>query len=186
MRSSKSVGRVGRIKHMNAPADAPVGGELWQLTGEELRDELQAAERVLNRAFGRSLQVISEFLARGDTCGYSSLRRYLHDALNVTDTDARHRITYAQALIGTRAVTGTVMPAPLAETGRAVVEGVVSPKQVEQIHKTLTDLPDGTPSEVRAQAEHDLVDAAQKFDPVQVARVGQRIHAHLDPDGPEP
>ncbi|MQA11532.1 MAG: DUF222 domain-containing protein [Pseudonocardiaceae bacterium] len=130
---------------MNAPADAPAGGELWQLTGEELRDELRSAERVLNRAFGRSLQVISEFLARGDTCGYSSFRRYVQDAVNLTDTDARHRITYAQALIGTRTVTGTVMPAPLAETGRAVVEGVVSPKQVEQIHNTLTDLPDWTP-----------------------------------------
>ncbi|MQA12561.1 MAG: DUF222 domain-containing protein, partial [Pseudonocardiaceae bacterium] len=112
---------------MNAPADAPAGGELWQLTGEELRDELRSAERVLNRAFGRSLQVISEFLARGDTCGYSSLRRYVQDAVNVTDTDARHRITYAQALMGTRTVTGTEMPAPLAETGQAVVEGTLSP-----------------------------------------------------------
>ncbi|MQA12341.1 MAG: DUF222 domain-containing protein, partial [Pseudonocardiaceae bacterium] len=144
IRCSKSVGRVDRIEHMSAPVETVPCRELWQLTGEELRDELQAAERVLNRAFGRSLQVISEFLARGDTCGYSSLRRYLHDAVNLTDTDARHRITYAQALIGTRTVTGTEMPAPLAETGQAVVEGVVSPKQVEQIHKTLTDLPDWT------------------------------------------
>ncbi|MQA12246.1 MAG: DUF222 domain-containing protein, partial [Pseudonocardiaceae bacterium] len=157
MRCSKSVGRVDRIEHMNAPADALAGGELWQLTGEELRDELHTAEQVLNRAFGRSLQVISEFLARGDTCGYSSLRRYVHDAVNVTDTDARHRITYAQALIGTRTVTGAEMPAPLAETGRAVVEGTLSPRQVEQIHNTLTDLPDGTPDEVRTRAEHDLV-----------------------------
>ncbi|MQA11440.1 MAG: DUF222 domain-containing protein, partial [Pseudonocardiaceae bacterium] len=53
-------------------------------------------------------------------------------------------------------------------------------------HNTLTDLPEWTSEEVRAQAERDLVAAARRFDPVQVARVGQRIHAHLDPDGPEP
>ncbi|MQA11625.1 MAG: DUF222 domain-containing protein, partial [Pseudonocardiaceae bacterium] len=144
MRCSKSVGGRDRIEHMDAPAETVPGRELWQLTGRELRDELHSAEQVLNRAFGRSLQVISEFLARGDTCGYSSFRRYLHDAVNLTDTDARHRITYAQALIGTRTVTGAEMPAPLAETGQAVVEGVVSPRQVEQIHNTLTDLPEWT------------------------------------------
>ena len=47
-------------------------------------------------------------------------------------------------------------------------------------------IPDGVHPQDAAQAKQTLANAARRFDPSALTRIGERLLAYLDPDGPEP
>jgi hypothetical protein len=80
-------------------------------------------------------------------------------------------------------VTGQVLPPILPVVAEAVTDGSLSGEQAREIGRVLEQLPGSVPVEQVAEAERQLVTAGSQLGPRQLGQLGQRILAHLDPDG---
>ena len=95
----------------------------------------------------RDYAVLLDLVAEPDTRsiaqeqGYSSLPDLLRDVLRITRTEAKRRISHAQALLDVKLVSGGTVQAPLPQTGRALRAGAVGPEHVDTITKSLLGLP---------------------------------------------
>src|SRR6185312_15080906 len=64
--------------------------------------------------------------------------------------------------------------------------GEISPEHAAAIADTVEKIPAADRAEHAAQVESTLLEHARAVDPRTVKLLGQRILAHLDPDGPAP
>lgn len=96
------------------------------------------------------------------------------------------RAEQAGLLTTRRSVTGQELPAALPATAAGLAAGAIGPGHLRVITATLRRIPPATPPEEVARAEQSLATTARRFDPAALTRIGERILAHLDPDGPEP
>lgn len=107
----------------------------------------------------------------------------MQGVLRLSPTEARQRVD-AAALCGPRwSLTGERLEPllPLVAAGQA--DGVLSAEHARVIASTIERLPASVaPADATAAEEH-LVQAAGHLRPGEVGLVGQRILAHLDPDG---
>jgi len=74
----------------------------------------------------------------------------------------------------------------LTATAAELTAGTIGPGHLKVITTTLHRIPPSTHPETAAQAEQTLAHAARQFDPAALSRIGERLLAYLDPDGPEP
>ena len=94
----------------------------------------------------------------------------------------RRVVKRARALNPGRNLDGTPVPAVAPATGAAASDGRLSSPMIDTIVDALTQVP----PEHRDDAEQDLLSFAADAGHKQVAALGARIVAHLDPDGAEP
>jgi hypothetical protein len=64
--------------------------------------------------------------------------------------------------------------------------GAIGSSHLRVITATMRRIPPGTHPGTTAQAEETLAHAARRFDPAALTRIGERLLAHLDPDGRAP
>jgi hypothetical protein len=64
--------------------------ELWQTSGSELVDALNASERVMRQEYSHMLSMLSELDSRGEAAklGYSSTAALLMHTLRISGTEA--------------------------------------------------------------------------------------------------
>lgn len=153
-----------------------------------LLDELRDAEADWRRCYARVLRVVAELEQEkaGAVAGFGSTARLLAGVLNLSPGEARTRAEQAQLLTPRRSLTGEVLPPALPATAAELAAGTISPAQLRVITGTMRRIPPCTHPETAAQAEETLAHAARRFDPTALARIGERLLAHLDPDGAEP
>jgi hypothetical protein len=161
-----------------------VDSELWQADGEALADQVHALLSCLRATEARLGTVLVEIADRGvmDLYGYRSVSSWLAEMAGVSRQAADTLVKRAQALNPSRHLDGTVEPALAPATGEAAREGKLSNPTIDAITGTLRRLP----GEERERAEAELLALADQAGPAQVAAAGQRIVAHLDPDGAVP
>ncbi|MGH4007673.1 MAG: DUF222 domain-containing protein [Pseudonocardiaceae bacterium] len=106
--------------------------------------------------------------------------------LNLSKAEAKARVELAGLLTPRRSLTGEVLPASLPATAAELAAGAVGPNHVQVITAIMRRIPPLIHPEVAAQAEQTLATAARRFDPAALARIGERLLAHLDPDGSAP
>jgi Domain of unknown function (DUF222) len=106
--------------------------------------------------------------------------------LNLSKGEAKARAEQAELLTARRSLTGELLPAALPATAAELAAGAIGPAQVKVITATMRRLPQWVHPEVTTQAEQTLATAARRFDPGALARIGERLLAHLDPDGAAP
>ena len=149
---------------------------------------LRAAEADLRRSYARVLEVVAELDAEraGAVAGFGTTARLLSGVLNLSKGEAKARADQAGLLIPRRSLTGEVLPPALPATAAGLAAGAIGPAQVRVITATMRRIPPSTHPEVTAQAEQTLATAARRFDPTALARIGERLLAHLDPDGTAP
>ncbi|MGH3883306.1 MAG: DUF222 domain-containing protein [Pseudonocardiaceae bacterium] len=78
------------------------------------------------------------------------------------------------------------MQASLPATAAELAAGSIGPTHLRVITATMRRIPPGMHPGTAAQAEENLAHAARRFDPAALARIGERLLAHLDPDGKAP
>jgi hypothetical protein len=71
-------------------------------------------------------------------------------------------------------------------TAAALAAGEIGPAQVRVITETMTAIPTCVDAPDREVAEAELARHARSFNSMSPHKIGQRILAHLDPDGPQP
>ncbi|MDQ4020417.1 MAG: HNH endonuclease [Actinomycetota bacterium] len=155
---------------------------------EGLLEALRDAEADLRRSYSRILGVVGQLEEEnvGAAAGFGTTARLLAGVLNLSKGEARTRVEQAALLTARRSLTGQALPPSLPATAAELAAGAIGPAHVRVITTTMRRIPDGVHPESAAQAEQTLATAARRFDPSALTQIGERLLAHLDPDGPEP
>ncbi len=118
--------------------------------------------------------------------GFRNTAALLADLVHLSKTEARLRAEQAAKLGTRRALTGEPLAPELPETAVALAAGEIGPAHTRVITEIMDAIPASTPVAQQAAVESDLASYARRFGPIELAKLGQRLLAHLDPDGPEP
>ncbi|EOD63903.1 HNH endonuclease [Amycolatopsis vancoresmycina DSM 44592] len=143
--------------------------------------ELLATMRAAEASLGALLVEIEQRGVR-ELFGYRSVARLLEQLADVPKAAAERMVKRARALNPGRNLDGSAIPALAPATGFAALAGRLSNPMIDVIVAALTDIP----PEHRDGAEARLLSFAGEAGHRQVAALGARILAHLDPGGPAP
>ncbi|MEU4522314.1 DUF222 domain-containing protein [Amycolatopsis sp. NPDC024027] len=143
--------------------------------------ELLACMRSAEAELGALLVEIEQ---RGvmELFGYRSVARLLEHLGDVPKQAGERMMKRARALSPGRNLDGSLIPALAPATGVAARAGRLSTPMIDVITGVLTQVP----PEHHANVEGDLLTFAADAGHRQVAALGARILAHLNPDGAEP
>ncbi|MEV4148072.1 DUF222 domain-containing protein [Amycolatopsis sp. NPDC049691] len=155
---------------------------VWQTDAMALADRISTLLTVVRSAEAEIGALLVEIESRGvmELFGYRSVTRLLEHLADIPKSAAETMVKRAQALHPGHRLDS---PAPVApSTAAAAAEGRLSNPMIDTIIGSLTQVP----PEHREEAEQHLLALASEAGYKQVAALGARIIAHLDPDGPEP
>ncbi len=143
--------------------------------------ELVASMRSAEAELGALLVEIEQ---RGvmELFGYRSIAGLLEHLADLPRPATRRLMERARALNPGRALDGTPIPALAPATGVAARSGALSNPMIDTIVGVLAEVP----PEHRDSAEENLLSFAADAGHKQVAVLGARILAHLNPDGEQP
>jgi hypothetical protein len=157
---------------------------VWQADAVALADRISALLTVVRSAEAEIGSLLAEIESRGvmDLFGYRSVARLFEHLADVPKSVAETVVKRARALAPSRTLDGTPIPAVAAATGAAAADGRLSSPMID----TIVGVMNQVPPEHRDDAEQHLLTFASEAGHKQVAALGARILAHLDPDGAEP
>ncbi|MFI5592193.1 DUF222 domain-containing protein [Amycolatopsis sp. NPDC051758] len=157
---------------------------VWQADAVALADRLSALLTVVRSAEAEIGSLLVEIESRGvmELFGYRSVARLFEHLADVPKTAAETVVKRARALNSGRNLDGSPVPAVAPATGVAALDGRLSNPMIDTIVGALTQVP----PEHRSDVEQDLLTFTEDAGHKQVATLGARIVAHLDPDGAEP
>ncbi|MEB3033282.1 13E12 repeat family protein [[Mycobacterium] nativiensis] len=147
----------------------------------DMADRLETQDRI-NR--GLMYRIFGELAAPSDGDGsIIAVRAALWKRLRITPREITRRCRLAARIRGRHSLTGTHIAPELPALAEAVETGVVGEDHIRAVCQAVDVLPASVaPAEV-AQAEATLVEHAARVDAGVVAKLGQRIADHLNPDG---
>jgi hypothetical protein len=151
--------------------------------------ELLGAYREVERLSRRLAAVEHAFIAQLDarslpaSTGAGSTAALLRGLLRLHPAEAKARVRAAEAAGPRRALTGEALEPVFAEVAAAQATGVISREHARVIVRAVDALPGVVQVEHSVQVESDLVRYAREFDPHSLAKIAQRIHDCLNPDG---
>src|SRR6185503_20640126 len=154
----------------------------------ELLAELRELETELCRVQFRQLAVLAELNAR-NVPGQLGLRRLadlIAAQVRCSRTEARKRARAVERFGARRALTGEPLEPVYPAVASAFADGEIGPEHAGAIADTVERIPVPDRAEHASQVETTLLEHARTVDPRTVRLLGQRILAHLDPDGPSP
>ncbi|MFL6128429.1 MAG: DUF222 domain-containing protein [Mycobacteriales bacterium] len=146
-------------------------GSLWSLADDQLAGLVAEAGAVVAAAQAVLLRLVEEADAREALVadGAASSEGWLRGRLRLSPAEAASYVRTARGL-----------RSGLHSTARACRDGRIGLAHAAVITRTVADLP-ADPA-LRRDAERDLVEAAGRFDPVLLSRLGRRLLAVADPD----
>jgi hypothetical protein len=174
------VVRQARIEHV---IEQPVAA-----TDGQLLAELVELEAELSRLQFRQLAVLAELNSRNvpGTLGLRGLPELVMAQLRCTRAQARRRAQAVERFSVRRGLTGQPLEAQFPATAEAFAAGAIGPEHAAAIAETVEAVPAADRAEHGERVEATLLEHARMVDPRSVRLLGQRILAHLDPDGPSP
>ena len=157
---------------------------IWQSDAVALADRIGALFASIRSAEAELGALLIDIEQRGvlELFGYRSVPRLLEHLADVPKSSAERMVKRARAINPGLSLDGTPIPALAAATGVAARSGELSNPMIDVIVGVLQDVP----PEHREGAERHLLSFAGEAGYRQVAALGARILAHLDPDGTEP
>jgi hypothetical protein len=157
---------------------------VWQADAVALADRISALLTVVRSAEAEIGSLLAEIESRGvmELFGYRSVARLFEHLADVPKSAAETVVKRARALTPSRTLDGTAIPALAPATGAAAAEGRLSNPMIDTILGVMTQIP----PEHRDDAEQHLLSFASEAGHKQVAALGTRILAHLDPDSAAP
>jgi hypothetical protein len=149
-----------------------------------LADRISGLLTVVRSAEAEIGALLVEVESRGvmELFGYRSVARLFEQLADVPKAAAESVVKRARALTPGRNLDGSPVAAVAPATGAAASDGRLSTPMIDTIVGVMTQVP----PEHRDEAEQHLLTFASEAGYKQVAALGARIVAHLDPDGAEP
>jgi hypothetical protein len=157
---------------------------VWKADAVALADRISALLATVRSADAQIGALLVEIESRGvmELFGYRSVARLFEHLADVPKAAAERVAKRAQAINPGRNLDGTPVAATAPATGVAALDGGLSTPMIDTIVEVLRQVP----AEHRDGAEQHLLSFAEDAGHKQVAALGARIVAHLDPDGVEP
>ncbi len=157
---------------------------MWKADAVALADRISALLTVVRSAEAEIGSLLAEIESRGvmELFGYRSVARLFEHLADIPKAAAETVVKRARALTSSHTLDGTPIPAVAPATGLAASDGRLSTPMIDTIVGVITQIP----PEHRDEAEQHLLTFASEAGHKQVAALGARIVAHLDPDGAEP
>jgi hypothetical protein len=157
---------------------------VWKSDAVALADRISGLLTVVRSAEAEIGSLLAEIESRGvmELFGYRSVARLFEHLADVPKAAAETVVKRVRAVNSGRNLDGSVVPAVAPATGAAALDGRLSTPMIDTIVGVLTQVP----PEHRDEAEQHLLSFAAEAGYKQVAALGARIVAHLDPDGAEP
>lgn len=158
------------------------------LSDRDLQDRLRAVERLSRQAHALGLDLVAELETRNlaGQAGFGSTKRMLAGMLGLSQSEARTRVAHAAAVAPRRALTGEQLGPRCPATAAGLAAGEIGLGQLRVIAETMAAIPDRASTADREWAEAHLAEWAPRLDPAALGKLGTRVLAFLDPDGPEP
>ncbi len=153
-----------------------------------LPDQVRDIESVSRMVYSVMLNAVGELESRNiaGIAGFRNTKQLLAGMLNLSATEAGTRVTHEEQLAPRRTLGGEVLAPLLPNTSAALAPGEIGPGQVRVITETINAIPSTVNPADRDAAEAELAHHARSCHPMALHKIGQRILAHLDPDGPAP
>ncbi|MFT4087043.1 MAG: DUF222 domain-containing protein [Gordonia sp. (in: high G+C Gram-positive bacteria)] len=173
------------VSLIDAATEALEEASLTAETPAELIEVARSAETARRKLDAVNAKLICEISDRGaaETAGYANLNAFLRQGLRLSRGEAFRRRTVATETGRRYSLQGEPLPPRRQACAGALADGTISGAHVEAIVKILTKIPAAVPADTIEKAEHTLVEASRVFAPDELPALGQRILAHLDPDG---
>lgn len=165
------------VKLAEAPLGLVADGEVG-----EIAEVLETARRRTDGVCAAVLMEVSDrelFRASGHT----TLKRYYAQELRLGAAEAKRRLAVAEAITPVMAMTGQKLPPKREPLAAAVASGVVSADHVYEVELIMAKLPRAASVENVDTAVAILTEAAREMAPAELRPIGERLLAHLDPDG---
>jgi hypothetical protein len=162
--------------------------QLATAADEGLLAELRELEAELARVQFRQLAVLAELNARNvaGQLGLRGLADLITSQVRCTRTDARGRARAVERFGARRGLTGEPLEPVYPYVAEAFADGAIGAAHAAAIADTVEAILVADRAEHAAAVESTLLEHARVVDPRTVRLLGQRILAHLDPDGPSP
>jgi len=162
--------------------------QLATATDTALLAEVVELEAELSRLQYRQVAVLAELNSRNvpGTLGFRGLADLISVQLRCTRAEARKRAQAVERFGARRSLTGEPLPPNLPATSEAFAAGEIGPEHAAAIAETVEAIPEADRAEHAEPVETTLLEHARTSDPRTIRLLGQRILAHLDPDGPSP
>ncbi len=153
-----------------------------------LPEQIRGIESVARMVHSVMLDTVAELESRNiaETAGFRNTKQLLAGMLNLSATEAGIRVTHATQLAPRRTLGGEMLAPLLPNTAAALAAGEIGPAQVRVITETMGAIPVCVGGAERDAAEAELAGQARSLHPTALHKIGLRILAHLDPDGPAP
>lgn len=147
---------------------------VWSRSDQELVADVRETLALRAQADALLLAQIAEVDSRGlaGRRACPSTRAWLRSAHRIGPGEASRLVT-----------TATALRDELTAVGVALGIGNMSLAQAHVCVDAIADLPAQTPVAKRPQAEATMIEAAESFDPVLLARIGRRLAEIIDPEG---
>src|SRR6185437_10855243 len=154
----------------------------------ELLADLGVLEAELSRVQFRQLQVLAELNSRNvpGQLGLRGLADLIAAQLRCTRTEARKRTRAVERFGARRSMTGENLEPVYPATAEAFSDGAIGAEHAAAIADTVERIPASDRAAHATAVESTLLEHARTVDPHTVKLLGQRILAHLDPDGLSP
>jgi Domain of unknown function (DUF222) len=154
----------------------------------ELRGSIRELEAEIARLQYRQLAVLAELNSRNvpGSLGLRGLPDLIMAELRASRAEARVKAQAVERFGVRRSLTGEPLPPNLPATAEAFAAGAVSSQHADAIAAVVEAIPTAARAEHATQVETTLLDFAVTSDSRTVRLLGERILAHLDPDGPSP
>ncbi|MFL6163146.1 MAG: DUF222 domain-containing protein [Jatrophihabitantaceae bacterium] len=162
--------------------------QLGTASDTRLLAEVVELEAELARLRYRQLSVLAELNARNvpGTLGFRGLPDLIAAQLRCDRSEARKRAQAVERFGARRSLTGEPLPPNLPVTAEALSTGAIGPEHAAAIADVVEAIPAAERAEHAGMVESTLLEHARTSDPRTIRLLGQRILAHLDPDGPSP
>jgi hypothetical protein len=162
--------------------------QLATATEAELLAEVVELETERVRVQYRQLAALAELNSRNTAgaLGFRGLAGLIAAQLNCTPAEARKWAVAVQRFGARRAVTGETLEPIYPATAEAFGKGELSSEHAAVIAETVEAIPSADRAEHATAVETTLLEQAHTNNPHMLRVLGQRILAHLDPDGPCP
>ncbi len=162
--------------------------QLGPASDAELLAALVARETELRRLQFEQVELLAEIQSRNvvGSLGYRGLPDLISALVHCTRAEARKRWLAVERFGARRALTGEELEPVYPATATALAEGEIGPEHAAAIADTVEGIPVADRVEHAPAVEATLLEHARVSDPRTVRLLGQRILAHLDPDGPSP
>jgi hypothetical protein len=163
-------------------------GQWWRVDDAELRTALTDTQTAMRRNYHAMLELVREADTRGlaSSSGYPSLPALLSHLLRIPAAQATQLVEQAWLVIPGESLTGAATAPTLAHTAQALAAGVLGADHVAAIATVMAALPGWLDTAARQDIEATLAETAHSTDATVIRKLGSKILARLDQDGPQP